>query len=589
MKLYTKTGLLLAIASTLLPSFNEALAQGKPCRQGLKGIYVTWSKNSSAAGAGNFSAPSGQAAVLPNFTWEVTGAPLSVSVGTNEPFSGGNSMKGFYGQADDATNLNIRVQPNNVSGGAPIPHSAVLTIRFNANTPASGWAFSVIDLDVDQVRIRAKDSAGVEVPTATLSRWFVQKFDANPSTDGVNIPSWDKNMVAVIGSESSSVTWRSTVEGGLTDTEAGSAWFAPNVSLSELSFEYQSLQESANPSYHVLLAACSTTYVSPTPTPASSGDSDGDTIPDATEGSGDPDNDDMPNYLDRDSDNDTIPDSTEGTGDPDGDGFRNFEDGDSDGDDVPDQIERDPDATGDSSTGQDSDRDGVDDGDSSVINETVDDSDSDTTPDYLDEDSDNDGINDGDEAYDLDGDGDRDVQPSGVDEDGNGVDDAFEAFNSPDDINSRFVGDPNESLCASVNTGRQKRQVDRRLNALASRVPAFAKKAAACGASVPGDLVSGASLNRRSFEQKLQAAFPDTGLVCPASVCAPTATAEDKAVLRSLTTALYRDAKRAKVLTIKACKTPPDRSGVKRPTTETYAAQLRREIGKLPRALSRCN
>jgi hypothetical protein len=497
-------------------------------------------------------------------------------------------MKGFYGQADDATNLNVRVQPNNVSSGEAIPHGAVLTIRFNANTPASGWGFAVVDLDVDQVRFRAKDSSGAEVPTATLARWFVQRFDANPSTDGVNIPSWDRNMAAVIGSESSSVTWRSTVEGGLDDTEAGSAWFQPNISLSELSFEYQSLQESANPSYHVLIAACSTNYVSPTPTPASVGDSDNDTIPDSTEGSGDPDNDDIPNYLDGDSDDDTIPDSTEGTSDPDGDGKRNFEDEDSDGDNVPDQIERDPDATGDSSTGQDADRDGIDDGDSSRINEPVDDSDGDTTPDYLDQDSDNDGLNDGDEAYDLDGDGDRDVQASGLDEDDNGIDDAFEAFNSPDDVNSRFAGDPNESLCTSFSIKKQKRSVQKRLVALANRVPTFAKRAAACGATVPGDLVSGASLNRRSFEQKLQAAFPDTGLSCPASVCPPSPTAEDKATLRSLTRQLYQDAKKAKLLTIKSCGASPDRSRTKRPTTETYAAQLRSEIGKLPKSLSSC-
>jgi hypothetical protein len=514
--------------------------------------------------------------------------PQSISVATNEPFSGGNSMKGFYGDGESATNLNVRIQQNNAAPGAAIPHSALLTIRFNANTPASGWGFSVVDLDVDQVRFRAKDSSGAEVPAATIVRWFVQRFDANPSTDGVNVPAWDKDGAAVIGSESSSVTWRSTVEGGLDDTEAGAAWFQPNVSLSELSFEYQSLQESATPSYHVLIAACATTYVNPTPTPAAAGDSDNDTIPDATEGSGDPDNDDMPNYLDRDSDNDAILDSVEGAGDPDGDGNPNFVDLDSDGDDVPDRIERDPDASGNPDSGQDLDRDGVDDGASSRTNEPIDDSDGDSIPDYLDQDSDNDGVDDGDEAFDLDGDGVRDVQPSGKDEDDNGLDDAFEAFDSPDDVNARFSGDPNEALCQVVRMKKQKRSVQTRLTALATRVPTFSKRASACGGTVPGDLVSGALLTRRTFEQKLQAAFPDQGLLCPATVCSTLVKADDKTQLRALTQQLYRDAKKAKLLAIAACGSSPDKPTKKRPNTETYAAQLRREISRLPKRLSRC-
>jgi hypothetical protein len=566
----------------------DAIAQGKPCRQGLKGVYVTWSKSSTTTGLGRFEPGSGRASVLPGFSWEITGEPRTISVATNEPFSGGNSMKGFYGPGEDATNLNVRIEPNNVGAGAPIPHSALLTIRFDAGTPASGWGFAVVDIDVDQVKFRAKDTAGVAVPSATIARWFVQRFDANPPTDGVNIPSWDSQNVAVVGSESSSITLRSNVEGGLTDTEAGSAWFQPNVSLSELSFEYQSLQESATPSYHVFIAACSTTFVSPTPTPFVGGDSDGDTIPDATEGSGDPDNDDMPNYLDRDSDNDTILDSTEGTSDPDSDGNPNFTDLDSDGDDVPDIIERDPDASGNPATGKDDDRDGIDDGSSSRTNEPVDDSDTDSIPDYLDQDSDNDGKDDGDEAFDLDGDGQRDIQPSGKDDDDNGIDDAFEAFDSADDVNSHFSGDSSESLCQVIAVKKIKKNVEKRLTALVNRVPMFAKRAAACRATVPAGLVSGALLNKRIFEQSLSAAFPDRGLVCPASVCTLTNTKNDRSALQALAKKLYQDAKKAKLLTIAACGSSPEKPTVRRPTTETYAAQLRSEINKLPKQLSKC-
>jgi hypothetical protein len=576
-------------AVLVLCAATDSVAQGAPCPQGLKGKYVTWSKTSAAAGAGSFSAPTGQVAVLPGFTWEVTGMPLSINVADDEPFGGGNSMQDIYGSAVDATNLNIRIQPNGVSSGSPIPHSVLLTIRFDANTPASGWGFSLVDIDVDQVRFRAKDSSGANVPVSTLAGWFIQRFDANPATDGVNLPAWDDQMAAVIGSESSSTVWRTTVEGGLDDTEAGAAWFQPDISLSELSFEYQSLQGSANPSYHVLVAACLTDNVAPTPTPSSTGDSDNDTIPDATEGSGDPDNDHVPNYLDKDSDNDTIPDSTEGTGDPDGDDKPNYVDRDSDGDNVSDEIERDPEATTDTSTGQDENQDGIDDGDSDRTNTPVDDTDGDSTPNHLDSDSDNDNQGDGDEAYDLDGDGERDVTESSKDTDDNGLDDAFEDFDSPQDLNPKFIGKDNTSRCTSVATKRTKKSVRSRMTALANRVPMFSKRARACGGQVPSDLSTSAQAESRSMEQRLARDFPDRSLVCPVSVCVASSASQSRTALLASAKQLFTHAKTAKLLAIKACGASPDTSTRRRPSTETYHAQLRREITKLPRRLSSCD
>jgi hypothetical protein len=85
-------------------------------------------------------------------------------------------------------------------------------------------------------------------------------------------------------------------------------------------------------------------------------DSDGDGISDPVEGSGDPDGDGIPNYLDLDSDGDGIPDEAEWVGDGttldphtdvDGDGIPNFLDLDSDGDGIPDAVERIGDGTAD--------------------------------------------------------------------------------------------------------------------------------------------------------------------------------------------------------------------------------------------------
>jgi hypothetical protein len=496
-------------------------------------------------------------------------------------------MKGFYGQADDANNLNIRIDANDVPAKSPIPHSAVLTLRFDGNTPASGWGFAVVDIDVDQVRFTAKDANGAPIATSEIARWFVQSFDANPSTNGVNTPGWDASSAAVVGSESASKTWRTTVEGNLIDTEAASAWFQPSKSLSEISFEYQSLQESATPSYHILLAACESPFTAPTPTPIpSGGDSDGDTIPDTTEGTDDGDNDYRPNYLDKDSDGDSIPDSVEGTGDKDGDGVPNYEDSDSDGDNVPDRIEVDPDAPDSTPSETDTDNDGVDDKDAQR-NTTPTDTDRDGTPDYQDSDSDNDTIPDGTEAFDLDGDGSPDITPSGEDEDGDGLDDAFEHIVSTSQVNQEFVGETTPP-CTSLTLKAEKQSVRRKLAALADRVPNFARKAAACGGGAASPLIAKGAATRRALERTLTSSYGDEALVCPISVCTPTSKTSAKTKLNSLASQLFTHAKRAKLNAIKACK--PQHSGRKdtRPQTEDYLKALRASIADLPNSVSQC-
>lgn len=578
-------------AVSLLASVDQVEAQstGRPCRAGLKGDYVVWSKTTDTSGRGEFSLPSGRAAVLPNFTWVVTGSPQNVEIGEDEPFSGGNSMKGYYGQADDANNLNVRIQANDVAPGRPIPHSAVVTVTFDAAAPGSGWGFSVIDIDVDQVRISATDSRGQPVSAALIAQWFVQKFDANPPKDGVNIPSWDANSSAVVGSSSRSTRYRQTVEGGLTDTEAASAWFQPTTAIRQLVFEYESLQGEATPSFHILVASCATTFVAPTPTPAGSNDSDGDGITDNQEGDGDPDNDDRPNYLDKDSDGDTIPDSVEGDDDEDGDGIPDFLDGDSDGDNVPDIIERDPNNETSDPSGEDSNRDGIDDGQNDETNKTPTDDDGDGTPDYQDSDSDNDGKTDGDEAYDLDGDGEPDVVPSGEDSNDNGVDDAFEDFDSPEDLNPAFVGEVSQAPCKGVRVRVQKSAVSAKLDALANRIPQFAQRLRSCGGTFPASLVSQGAAVTESFRSKMSSAYRNKELQCPRSVCAVRQRRTNKAELSALAQVIFQYAKQSKVNAVRQCGEPP-RSSVPdtRPTTEVYLQELQAAIADLPSKVSRC-
>ncbi len=146
--------------------------------------------------------------------------------------------------------------------------------------------------------------------------------------------------------------------------------------------------------------------------PASPVDSDGDGIPDVLE-SGDHDGDGIIDALDTDSDNDGIPDRVEAGPNPlhpvdtDGDGTPDYLDRDSDGDGLPDALE------------------------GGVVAGVPRDSDGDGTPDYLDLDSDNDTLPDA-----LEG------NASGSDQDGDGIDDAFDADTLGDgDINHDGVGD----------------------------------------------------------------------------------------------------------------------------------------------------
>ena len=203
-------------------------------------------------------------------------------------------------------------------------------------------------------------------------------------------------------------------------------------------------------------------------------DSDNDGISDINEGSVDSDLDGTPDYLDTsiDEDNDGIPDIIEGTADVDGDGIPNFLDTDSDNDGILDSEEF-------GLIGLDSDNDGIDDavdvdstGGIDVNNDGIDDdyiginSDLDNAADYLDIDSDNDGIPDVVEALafgalvfkdtdgdtipdfrdpDSDNDGIADFVEAnslGVDNDGDGIDDAFDLdYQSGTDANSDGIID----------------------------------------------------------------------------------------------------------------------------------------------------
>lgn len=150
--------------------------------------------------------------------------------------------------------------------------------------------------------------------------------------------------------------------------------------------------------------------------------------------------------VDLDSDDDGIVDSFEdlnldGDNDPatnpsdsDGDGIPDYLDIDSDDDGIPDNVEAQPTAGYTPPSGIDSDGNGLDDiyENGGGLGLIPIDTDGDSLPDYLDSDSDNDNVPDAIEGHDHDADGIPDVTYIGSDKDNDGLDDGYEGATAID-------------------------------------------------------------------------------------------------------------------------------------------------------------
>jgi len=179
-------------------------------------------------------------------------------------------------------------------------------------------------------------------------------------------------------------------------------------------------------------------------------DDDNDGIPTADEGTDDPDGDGRPNYLDIDDDGDGIMTINETVSDEDGDSHPNYLDLDSDDDGIPDNVEGQTTAGYILPTGSDSDNDGLDDAYDNSANNVlanyeggngiqVVNTDGADDPDYLDDDSDNDNVPDFVEGHDFDADGEPDIEASGNDTDGDGLDDAYDSSSDFSDPNGLTI------------------------------------------------------------------------------------------------------------------------------------------------------
>ena len=243
--------------------------------------YATWIETvNDASGTGTFVQN-----YMPDFTWTAVGTISSINISNSELFTGTNNLESVYGEADNASNINMRLLVNTGVVGDPIDSEATLTINFNSNTPSSGWAFCVTDIDVDQAIISATDEFGSPVSAAVIDSWFEEVFDANEVINGIDPPTWDGVNSAIIGSADADGIFDTVIDNDGVDSETASAWFSPDISLSSLTVLFQN-QQHGTPSCHIYLATLN----------ESNKDSDGDGLSDQN---------------DLDDDNDGILDSDE--------------------------------------------------------------------------------------------------------------------------------------------------------------------------------------------------------------------------------------------------------------------------------------
>ncbi len=352
---------------------------------------------------------------------------------------------------------------------------------------------------------------------------------------------------------------------------------------------------------------------------------------DTVEGSGDDDQDGVPNYLDRDSDNDGIFDIIEGGGrdsnddgiadaltDSDGDGLVDAYDPDSggssqpvpdlDGDGRPDYLDRDSDSDGISDliegqrgvtfrppSGTDTDGDGIDDAFEPAYggyHETPPDTDGDGVSDYQDVDSDGDGESDSTEAFDFNGDGTPDIAPAGIDADSDGIDDAYASYSNPQALRNtwRLIPDAGSAQCSARTIANTLKRIGSARNTLVRRGELFAQRARACGSTRSGPALSQIYRLSSSLQDLLTSTYAGTLYRCPAGICT---TVSVKALVRRLSATartLGGAAKKIKKTTIVACKVPPHTTdgARRRKASDDYTNDLVKALQRLPKTVTRC-
>jgi hypothetical protein len=192
------------------------------------GTYAAWSVG---GGSGAFTgAMAIGLAGFPSatFTSDATGATgVEINSGAATYLPTSSPWGAVFGSSQDHQYASVRY----AAGQTP----STTTFTFDSPTPATGWGFSLGDIDADTVRITATDATGSAVPVSALG--FQGGFNYSPPNS--DEPTWDAGTGTLIGSGS--------------DTTGAAGWFRPTVAIRTLTFTFSVL--SGFPIYQIWFAA----------------------------------------------------------------------------------------------------------------------------------------------------------------------------------------------------------------------------------------------------------------------------------------------------------------------------------------------
>ncbi|MFC4139104.1 MULTISPECIES: collagen binding domain-containing protein [unclassified Microbacterium] len=162
-------------------------------------------------------------------TYSSTSRSGSVGVisGASTWLSEGTPVGAVYGSSRNQQYLNLRPKADNASS------PSITTYAFAQATPASGWAFTLGDIDADAVQIRAIGPDGTALTAAQLGfqggfNYCAPGVAGKPSCtgDAADVPTWDAGSSTLTGNA------------GALDTQGAAAWFQPTSPISSLTFTF---------------------------------------------------------------------------------------------------------------------------------------------------------------------------------------------------------------------------------------------------------------------------------------------------------------------------------------------------------------
>lgn len=197
-------------------------------------MYADWSLSGTT---GTMTIPATGSA---SATFTTTSTAPSLQSGKSTYLSANTPFGNVFGSSEGMPYLLLHT----AAGRTP----SATTFTFRTAAPASGWGFTLGDIDADQVTITATDAAGAPVPAASLGYESSFNFCAvtpRPSSCGTgpftDKPVWDEATA--------------TLAGNGADTQGASAWFRPAAAIKTLTFTFSRL--SGLPAYQIWFAGLS--------------------------------------------------------------------------------------------------------------------------------------------------------------------------------------------------------------------------------------------------------------------------------------------------------------------------------------------